>query len=126
MSGANFFAITGHEHQWGTKVTVEASTGNQPGTMVYNPDTFLWDEPETAYHDPPFQVPNNGGFRITCEWFNGSGQNVGFGEGANDEMCFFWGYYYPSVGSKVCFTHSGFGISGCCPDDALICDNIGF
>ena len=26
---------------------------------------------------------------------------VPFGESANNEMCFFWAYYYPSQGAKI-------------------------
>ena len=45
---------------------------------------------------------------------------VGFGESANDEMCFFWAYYYPSVGPKVCaHTDQLGGLNACCPGDAL-------
>jgi hypothetical protein len=41
-------------------------------------------------------------------------------------MCFFWAYYYPDHGSKVCFhTFYGGGIDACCPGDA-ICSQIGF
>jgi hypothetical protein len=125
LDGANFFAVTGHEHQWGTNVTVEASSGNTAGTMVYNVNNFSWDEPETVYYTPAFQVPSGGGFRIKCDWDNQSNSNVGFGEGFNDEMCFFWGYYYPSKGAKVCFAHSGFNVSACCPGDSL-CSQLGF
>ena len=32
---------------------------------------------------------------------------VRFGESANDEMCFFWAYYYPSHGTHVCGTIAG-------------------
>jgi hypothetical protein len=127
LDGVNFFAITGHEHQWGTNVTVEASAGNTAGTMVYSVNNFLWDEPETVFHDPPFTVPSGGGFRITCDWDNQSSSSVGFGEGANQEMCFFWTYYYPSKGAKVCFAHSQFGVTGCCPSansqTQALCDN---
>ncbi len=119
LEGANFFAITGHEHQWGTGVTVEAVAGEgQTGTMVYAPEEFNWDEPEVIFHDPTFQVPPGGGFNLTCEWFNGSNETVTFGEGANEEMCFFWAYYYPSAGAFTCFKR-GFipDASGtvCCP-----------
>ena len=38
-------------------------------------------------------------------------------------MCFFWAYYYPSQGSKVCIhTQQAGGASGvdvCCPGDSL-------
>lgn len=103
VEGAQFFGITGHTHQWGTNVTVEtAADSADPGTSVYDVPGWQWSEPETVYADPPFQVPQSGGFKLTCEWKNLSAQNVGFGESANDEMCFFWAYYYPSKGSYVC------------------------
>jgi hypothetical protein len=121
LADSKFFALTGHEHQWGTNVTVATSTGaNGSDDMVYDLANFNWDEPETVFHDPPFEVPSGGGFRFTCEWDNQSGSTVGFGEGANDEMCFFWAYYYPSKGSKVC-AHTGQlgGLDICCPGSAL-------
>ena len=114
---ASFFAITGHEHQFGTNVDVWTATGpGDPGTSVYDPAPFLWEEPETVYHDPPFQVPAGGGFKFQCDWDNYSDRNVGFGESANEEMCFFWAYYYPGTGPRVCFvTEMGGGLTGCCP-----------
>ena len=114
---ANFFAITGHEHQYGTNVDIWTATGaSDPGTSVYDPMPFLWEEPETVYHDPPFQVPAGGGFKFQCDWDNYSDNNVGFGESANQEMCFFWAYYYPGTGPRVCFvTEQLGGLSGCCP-----------
>jgi hypothetical protein len=118
LSGANFFGITGHTHQWGKDVKVNVATGEaDTGTVVYDVPGWQWDEPATVIHDPPFQLPEGGGFRFTCQYQNGSNQQVGFGESANDEMCFFWAYYYPSVGSFVC-AHTdqiGGGLDICCP-----------
>ena len=103
LDGANYFAITGHEHQWGTDVRVNVATGPaDPGTPVYAVPQFLWDEPATVDHDPPFTVPNGGGFQLTCEWNNRSDKSVGFGTSVDDEMCFFWAYYYPSAGPVIC------------------------
>jgi len=118
---ANFFGITGHEHQWGTNVQVAiADAADGEDTAVYEVENFLWNEPETVVHDPPFQVPDGGGFRFTCDWTNLSDDTVGFGESANDEMCFFWAYYYPSAGAKVCFhTEQAGGLDLCCPGEAL-------
>lgn len=56
-------------------------------------------------------------------------------QSANDEMCFFWAYYYPSRGARMC-VHSAAvggpeGIDVCCPaapGDQLskfVCDDLG-
>jgi hypothetical protein len=124
LEGSQFFGITGHTHQWGTNVTVaaaDASTG--PDKPIYDVQGWLWSEPPTVYHDPPFTLPSSGGFRFTCSWNNKGDAQVGFGESASDEMCFFWAYYYPSKGSFVC-AHTdqiGSGLDVCCPGNAL-CD----
>jgi hypothetical protein len=118
LVGSKFFAITGHTHQWGTNVTVASATGeNGDDTSLYDVEGWQWSEPATVMMDPPIEIPDGGGFRFTCNWQNQSSETVGFGESANDEMCFFWAYYYPSKGAKVC-AHSdqfGGGIDLCCP-----------
>jgi hypothetical protein len=117
LAGSSFFAITGHEHRWGTNVVVDTAM-NQTTVVdtVYDLPNFDWDEPETVRFDPPFAVPSGGGFRITCEWNNTSGQSASFGESATDEMCFFWSYYFPSQGPRICFQTDQFGgMTGCCP-----------
>ena len=41
-------------------------------------------------------------------------------------MCFFWAYYYPSKGAKVCFhTSQGGGIDQCCPGNPTLCAALG-
>ncbi len=59
FDGVSYFAVTGHEHQWGTNVYVEvAESADAPGMPVYDIPTFLWDEPETVtYNDDPFHRP---------------------------------------------------------------------
>jgi hypothetical protein len=131
LAGSKVFAITGHTHTYGTAVRVaNATSASDPGTEIYNPETFNWDEPETTRLDPPVIIPaaEDGGFRFSCDYVNTSGQRIGFGENADDEMCFFWLYYYPSKGAKVCFhTEQQGGHDVCCPtdetnaDDAVLC-----
>jgi Copper type II ascorbate-dependent monooxygenase, C-terminal domain len=127
LDGAKFFAITGHTHQFGTEMTVNVASTNS-GTdvqSVYAPPQFEWDEPATQTHKPEFQIPagNQAGFDFKCVYKNTSNQNVQFGESANDEMCFFWAYYYPSQGSHVCVHTQQFGgIDLCCPDAGTVCD----
>ncbi len=124
LSGVKFFAMTGHEHQLGTNVQVAMSTTySDPGKMVYDVPNWTWSEPKTEFFQEPFTVPDDGGFTFTCSWNNTTDQQVGFGESANNEMCFFWAYYYPSKGARVCFHTSRIGGEGggdiCCPGDAL-------
>ncbi len=120
LAGSEFFSITGHTHQYGTDVYVEtADSASGTGTPVYDVAGWLWDEPETVYHEPAFRVPRGGGFRFTCEYDNTSDNRLGFGESANDEMCFFWAYYYPSQGAKVCVHSDEYSIDICCPGNPL-------
>jgi hypothetical protein len=120
LSGAKFFAITGHTHHFGTNVTVATSTSTGgPRTSIYAPSPFSWSEPETTVHKPEFTMPAGlqAGFDIKCSYHNTSNQTAQFGESANDEMCFFWAYYYPSKGAHVCAHSDQFGgIDICCPD----------
>jgi hypothetical protein len=124
LSTSKVFAITGHTHHLGTDVKVRvAPSRTGPMDTVYAPTPFSWSEPETTRHEPGFAVPQNGGFDFECTHVNTTNQQVGFGESANDEMCFFWAYYYPSQGSRVC-VHSqqaggADGIDICCPGDGL-------
>ncbi len=124
LSGVKFFAMTGHEHQLGTNVQVATATAyDDPGKMVYDVPGWLWSEPKTEVFETPFTVPDSGGFQFTCSWNNPTDETVSFGESANAEMCFFWAYYYPSQGARVCFHTSriggAFGGDICCPGDAL-------
>lgn len=119
--GVHFFAITGHQHKMGKNVKVEVVPSKDGATKpVYDVKNWLWNEPETVFHDPPFDIPKGGGFRFTCDWDNVSDKQIKFGEKADDEMCFFWAYYYPSQGPQVC-AHSdqpkGGPVDLCCPGD---------
>ena len=123
-AGVNFFAITGHEHQFGTSVTASVvANATDTGTSVYDVPGWLWSEPTTVQSNPPFNIPSGGGFRFSCEWNNTSDNEVKFGESATDEMCFFWAYYYPSLGSRVCIHSDQLkgGIDICCPGPSLYC-----
>jgi hypothetical protein len=131
LNGSNFFAITGHTHKLGTDMDVSmAPSQGGPRTEIYNPTPFSWSEPETTRHDPALQIADGGGFDFECTWTNNgtTAESFGFGESANDEMCFFWAYYYPSRGAKVCIhTEQGGGFDICCPDPAneAICNSSG-
>lgn len=116
-----FFAITGHEHQFGTNVKVSlAKDKSDPGTSLYDVPDWTWSEPETVTLAPEVSIPAGGGFKFSCDWDNTSDQQVKFGESANDEMCFFWAYYYPSKGAFVCAHTDQFGgYDLCCPGNPV-------
>jgi len=96
MDGVKFYAITGHTHRFGTRVKVSSATGpGAAGGLLYDPENFNWEAPETKPLQPTVEIPNGGGFMIQCSWNNTSDQTLTWGESALEEMCFFWGYYYP-------------------------------
>jgi hypothetical protein len=117
LARANFFGFTGHTHRLGTNVVVEMGPRSGPMMPVYDVAQFSWSEPPTIYHDPALIMPSDGRFRLSCDYTNDTDQRVTFGESAEAEMCFFWGYYYPNAGARVCFhtTRSGVSIDSCCP-----------
>jgi hypothetical protein len=122
LGGSKIFGITGHQHQWGVNVTVDlADTETGPFVSMYDLPDFNWNEPETVYYDPPMELVEGGGFRYQCDWDNQSDQRITFGEDVDDEMCFFWAYYYPSKGPRTCFhtTMTGAPLDVCCPGHQL-------
>jgi hypothetical protein len=121
LSQSKIFAMTGHTHALGTSVKVGiGSSKTGPFNPVYAPNPFSWSEPETKTFSEPFGIPVGGGMDFECTWNNTKTTTVTFGESATKEMCFFWAYYYPSQGSKVCIhTDQYNGLNVCCPGDSL-------
>jgi len=100
--GVHIFALTTHEHHFGTLATIEqapAATG--AATELYrNTD---WAHPPLKAFEPALSFDGSQGLRLHCEWFNTSGAVVPAGLSAvTNEMCFFWAYYYPSTGFQQC------------------------
>ncbi len=101
-AGVKVFGLTTHEHKRGTLMTVDKSTSTAAGTNL------TMGQP---YDNPPFVVygddnlltfgPNEG-FRWQCFYDNTTNMTYKFGQSAEDnEMCFFWAYYFPSVGHFI-------------------------
>ena len=122
------FAVTGHTHQYGTDVQIGLAQGgtdaNAPLIYPEKDKPFQWDEAPLTVFNPPLQFKANEGFQYRCKWNNTSTKTIGFGESANQEMCFFWAYYYPSKGYRMCINPGKWkdqapGIITdpiCCPD----------
>ncbi len=108
-SGVDFtklkvFAFTSHEHHRGTDVKVWKSTGKNPTPAQQLYDNPSWDNPPLQqYTDANLLTFNSGeGLAWQCSYDTAADTNkVCFGESANDEMCFIWAYYYPSVGRFI-------------------------
>lgn len=133
LPGTKIFAMTGHTHALGTNVEIlHSQAKDAQGDAVYPMDLpFQWDEAPIIQYDPPLEFPTGKeGFHYRCSWFNDTGKNVGFGESANKEMCFFWAYYYPSQGYRLCVNPGSMDPTGgtlgeqvCCPG-SFVCDLI--
>lgn len=126
------FAMTGHTHQFGTNVEVYYADGvEDDSTPVYPLEQpFQWDESPVTQYDPPLKFNGSNGLRFRCSWDNPTDEKIGFGESANQEMCFVWAYYYPSAGYQVCVDIKGLNLnipgledSVCCPGN-FVCDLI--
>ena len=129
--GTKIFALTGHTHGLGKSVDIAVSDGTITDTpsLIYPGDTpFSWSEPPLEQFNPPLEFAAGQGFQYRCTWLNDTATTVGFGESATKEMCFFWAYYYPSKGYRMCINDGKYAQytgsdTTCCPDDAL-CDSI--
>lgn len=101
LDGTKVFAVTTHQHQLGTRMRVwHATDKNDQSTVVA--DESDWANPALELFDPPLEFNDKKGLAYQCEWNNTTQQQVGFGEGFYDEMCFLWHYYYPSKGFQYC------------------------
>lgn len=126
---AKVFAMTGHTHAFGTNVEIKLAKdiNDKSGAQIYPPEgtEFSWSEPPVATFNPPLTFGQGEGFAYRCSWMNTSGKSVNFGESAGEEMCFFWAYYYPSQGYRLCINpgnlFTGLGNQICCPENP-ICD----
>jgi Copper type II ascorbate-dependent monooxygenase, C-terminal domain len=95
------FGLTGHQHHRGTGFTIELGAKDGAMNMVY--ENHDWAEPPLTVFDPPIATSAGQGLRYTCTYNNPTNSTVSFGEGANQEMCFLWAYYYPDMGFDLGF-----------------------
>lgn len=98
IPGTHVFALTTHQHKLGTRMRVwYAGDASDLSTPIA--DSTSWHDPPLELYDPPLSFPADGskGFAYQCHWVNPTPQPVSGGLGADDEMCFFWSYYYPAA-----------------------------
>ncbi len=109
LAGTKTFALTTHQHHYGTRMRVWHTSSASDTSSEPVADGQNWSDPTLEIFAPPLDFPASGGSKFSnmglayqCEWKNPSPKDVKFGEGFNDEMCFLWHYYYPSQGFQVC------------------------
>lgn len=90
--GVALFGTTAHTHQWGRRATVELIDGDGDPVPELLHDSSNWAERPMAIFEPVV-VGAGHKLRLTCDFDNQSGADVGFGLSANDEMCFLWAHY---------------------------------
>ena len=88
----SFLMVIGHEHEWGTHVTLEhLPAGGTPVTLwdsAFNRD-FTFNPPVNEYPlDAPLLVKMGDRLRVTCEWQNSTASPIEFPQ----EMCVLFGY----------------------------------
>jgi hypothetical protein len=104
LTKLKIFAFTSHQHHHGKNVKIWRSTSSNVAnaTELYSNDS--WDNPPLTVlpDDKLLQFGANEGFAWQCSYDTiGETQDICFGESFNDEMCFIWAYYYPSVGRFI-------------------------
>jgi hypothetical protein len=101
-NGVQVFGLTTHEHKRGSLMVVDKSTGTQAGTNLTMGQPYD-NPPFIKYDDAHLLSFGQGeGFRWDCSYHNTSQMTYYFGQSAQDnEMCFFWAYYFPSAGHFI-------------------------
>ena len=88
------FALTSHSHSRTISFDIRASL-SATGMPIYH--NTSWSEPEVGQYDPALELPAFSWLEFSCTWFNETTSTITYGETAEDEMCMFFGYYYPAL-----------------------------
>ena len=113
----NIRFVLPHYHYYGTGMRFEVLGGPNDGQVMF--DTLgSVGEPLAQVVDPPGSLQGAAGMRFSCEYVNDTDDVIGWGAGANDEMCFFLlhtdsEYSWTSIaGSFTGATQEDMGIDG--------------
>lgn len=89
----HIFALTTHMHQLGVHGTIHRATSETDPSPVLLYETNSWSEAPLQTYEP-FQLAAGEGLLLTCEYVNPTDQDVHFGLGFEDEMCFLWAHTF--------------------------------
>ncbi len=100
-------AIVGHEHRYGTGVTVGFVPDGGGEQTIYQ--TRQWDSPPMLHLDGGLAVGPTDRLHVICDWDNSSTSAVTF----PGEMCFAVGAYWPSQALLFCAASGGSSDCSC-------------
>lgn len=95
------FSMTGHEHEWGSRVEIELiDNGNKNMLWAYDWRPEYQSNPPAHYFPvaKPLTLKAGQQLKVTCYWNNTTDKDLGFPR----EMCVASGFYYPSNGEIDC------------------------
>jgi hypothetical protein len=90
-AGANVFALTTHTHQLGVESTL-TRIGGAESTLLHRSTT--WAEPPLDMFSPALVLRSTEELELVCRYQNTTDETVIFGTGFQNEMCFYWAFYY--------------------------------
>jgi hypothetical protein len=102
LQGTKAFFMSTHQHRLGTKMTLWSSKSPMDTTSAPLVEETNWAEPAMFPVDPPIEFDGVSGISYKCEYNNTTDSMITFGESALQEMCFTFGWYYPSKIYDVC------------------------
>jgi hypothetical protein len=94
-------AIVGHEHRFGTGVTVGLIPDGGSEQPIYQ--TQQWDSPPFQHFDGGITLGTSDTLHVTCSWDNTGTSTVTF----PTEMCYAVGAYWPSTDVLFCAASGG-------------------
>ncbi len=100
------FALSQHMHKLGTHMRSVITRGGQPMTPPLQDIDYNFENQTFQLKTPTIELLPGDTLTTFCTYNNTTGQQVGFGESSDDEMCFTDLFYYPAQGAS--FICSGF------------------
>jgi hypothetical protein len=92
---ALLYSTTPHMHRMGRYFALRRWDGEAPAETLYEQEG--WFDPVTRIFDPPVRIGKGEGLTFTCEWQSDRDETTYFGESSEHEMCFVFGFFYPST-----------------------------
>lgn len=86
-----------HMHELGDSIRTEVARGGISGPVETLVDIPQWNFENQIYypHEPSIEVMPGDVLRTTCSYTNDTAQDVSYGGGTGDEMCFDFALVYP-------------------------------